>query len=52
MSVLGELTIRSVGGTLNKEIPIIENGHHANENLDSVTLQRFSDIGFGVYPTY
>ena len=38
MSVLGELSIRNVERTLEKEITRIENGRHANDNLDSVTL--------------
>ena len=37
-SVFGELTIRSVGRTLKKEITRIENVCHANENLDILTL--------------
>ena len=36
--LLGELTINSVGITLEKEITRIENVRHANENLDSMTL--------------
>ena len=36
--ILGELTIRSVGRTLKKEITRIENVRHANNNLDSVSL--------------
>ena len=40
MSLLGELTIRSVGRTLEKEITRIENVRHANKNIDSVTLYK------------
>ena len=36
--LLGELTIRSVERTLEKEINRIENVRHANKNLDNVTL--------------
>ena len=38
LGVLGELTIRSVGRTIKKEITRIENVRHANQNLNSVTL--------------
>ena len=36
--LLRELTIRSVGRTLEKEITRIENVPHANRNIDSVIL--------------
>ena len=38
VQLLGELTIKSVGRNLDREITRIENVCHASKNLDSVTL--------------
>ena len=38
LPLLGELTISSVGRTIENEITRIENVRHANKNIDSATL--------------
>ena len=38
LSMLGQISIRSVERTLEKEITRIENVRHTNKNIDSVTL--------------
>ena len=43
-TLLGQLLIRSVEKTLEKEITRIENVRHANKNIDSVTLKGSYDV--------